>query len=185
MNLQKCVFGSPEVTYLGFQLTPEGIRPGKDKLKAVAEAQPPDNLHKVRSFLGLCNFFRAHVRNFAQVAAPLTELTRKDCPWKAGPLPDKALKAFKELKLALVSEPVLAYPRKGRKYALTTDASVGEENRPGGLGAILSQIDEDGNHHAIGYASRKLTDYEKNYTPFLLEMQGCLLYTSPSPRDRG
>jgi hypothetical protein len=174
MNLQKCVFGSPEVTYLGFQLTPEGIRPGKDKLKAVAEAQPPDNLHKVRSFLGLCNFFRAHVRNFAQVAAPLTELTRKDCPWKAGPLPDKALKAFKELKLALVSEPVLAYPRKGRKYALTTDASVGEENRPGGLGAILSQIDEDGNHHAIGYASRKLTDYEKNYTPFLLEMQGAL-----------
>ena len=39
---------------------------------------------------------------------------------------------------------------------------------------ILSQIDADGNHFTIGYASQKLTSYEKNYTPFLLEMQGML-----------
>ncbi len=174
MNLQKCVFGSPEVTYLGFQLTPEGIKPGKDKLKAVANQTPPENTRQVRQFLGLCNFFRSHIRNFAQIAAPLTELTRKDCSWKAVPLPTKALEAFNLLKGALVSEPVVAYPRKGMQYALTTDAAVGDDVNPGGLGAILSQIDKQGRHHALGYASRKLTDYEKNYTPFLLEMQGAL-----------
>ena len=174
MNLKKCVFGSPEVTYLGFQLTPEGIKPGKDKLKAVADFQPPANTREVRQFLGLCNFFRAHIKDFAKIASPLTELTRKDCSWKAGPLPENALKAFRKMQKALVSEPVVAYPRKGLQYALTTDACTGTEDQPGGLGAILSQIDKDGNHVALGYASRKLTDFEKNYTPFLLEMAGCL-----------
>ena len=57
---------------------------------------------------------------------------------------------------------------------LTTDASVGGDQHTRGLGAILSQIDKEGNHLVIGYASRKLTDFERNYTPFLLEMQGAL-----------
>jgi hypothetical protein len=122
MNLKKCIFGSPEVTYLGFQLTREGIKPGKDKLKAVADFKPPSNTREVHQFLGLCNFFRAHIRDFAKIASPLTELTRKECPWKAGPLPDKAHQAFKDLQQTLVSEPVVAYPRRGLQYALTTDA---------------------------------------------------------------
>jgi hypothetical protein len=65
INLQKCIFGSKEVSYLGFCLTEEGIKPGTDKLKAVKNAQLPSNVHDVRQFLGLRNFFRGHVRNFA------------------------------------------------------------------------------------------------------------------------
>jgi hypothetical protein len=61
INLQKCVFGSKEVSYLGFRLTEEGIKPGTDKLKAVKNAPPPSNVHEVRQFLGLCYFFRGHV----------------------------------------------------------------------------------------------------------------------------
>jgi hypothetical protein len=64
INLQKCVFGSKEVSYLGFRLTEEGIKPGTDKLKAVRNAPQPSNVHEIRQFLGLCNFFRGHVRNF-------------------------------------------------------------------------------------------------------------------------
>ena len=60
--------------------------------------------------MGLCNFFRNHVKNFAQISAPLAGLTRKDIEWKNGPLPEDALKAFKELQTILVSEPVMAYP---------------------------------------------------------------------------
>ena len=97
MNLQKCIFSSPEVSYLGFQLTPDGIKPGRDKLKAVAQNPPPINTRQVRQFLGLCNFFQSHIRNFAQLASPLTELTKKDCPWKTGPLPEKGLQAFRAL----------------------------------------------------------------------------------------
>ena len=87
MNLEKCIFGSKKVSYFGFQLTEDGIKPGIDKLKAVAPAALPNSVLEVRQFLGLCNFFRTHVKNFAQISAPLTALTRKDCPWKAGDMP--------------------------------------------------------------------------------------------------
>ena len=174
INLEKCEFGSKNVAYLGFHLTEKGILPGEDKLKAVAQANPPSNVREIRQFLGLCNFFRNHVRNFAHITAPLTALTRKDSAWKAGPLPPEALKAFRELQTALVSKPVVSYPRKDRAYALITDASLGDEKTPGGLGAILTQIDSQGTHHVLAYASRKLQKHEKNYTPFLLEMQAAI-----------
>ena len=80
LNLPKSHFGCREVGYLGFRLTPEGVKPGIDKLKAVSGALPPNDVHEVRQFLGLCNFFRGHVKNFAQITAPLNALTRKDCP---------------------------------------------------------------------------------------------------------
>ena len=116
------------------------------------------------------------MKNFAQISAPLTALTRKDNEWKAGPLPMDAMKAFKEMQSILVSEPVMAYPRRNRPYALITDASLGDsdQKKPGGLGAILTQIDENGEHQVIAYASRKLVQHEKNYTPYLLEMQAAI-----------
>ena len=174
MNLEKCVLGSKRVAYLGFNLTEEGIKPGTDKLKAVAKTPPPSNVREVRQFLGLCNFFRNHVKNFAQLSAPLTKLTKKDSPWKAGELPPDALRSFRELQSCLVSEPVMAYPRKNRPYALLCDASLGDDRKAGGLGAILTQIDEKGEHQVIAYASRKLQKHEANYTPFLLEMTAAI-----------
>jgi hypothetical protein len=173
-NLKKCVFGSDNVSYLGFRLTPEGIKPGLDKLKVIEKANPPKNVHEVRQFLGLCNFFRTHVRNFAQITAPLTALTRKDTGWKGGEMPPDSLKAFRELQSCLISGPVVDYPRADRPYALIVDAALGDENNPGGLGAILTQINEQKEHCVIAYASRKLSAHEKNYTPFLLEMQAAV-----------
>ena len=174
INLQKCVFGSKEVSYLGFRLTEEGIKPGIDKLKAVKNAPPPSSVHEVRQFLGLCNFFRGHVRNFAQITSPLTALTKKDCSWKGGQLPPTALTAFLELQSYLCSEPIVDYPRNNRPYALIVDASLGDDKKPGGLGAILTQLDSAGQHCVIAYASRKLQKHECNYTPFLLEMQAAI-----------
>ena len=94
INLSKCHFGSKNMAYLGFCLTEEGVKPRSDKLKAVEKASPLENVHEVRQFLGLCNFFRTHVRNFAQLTAPLTVMTRKDCGWKGGELPKAALQSF-------------------------------------------------------------------------------------------
>jgi hypothetical protein len=68
----------------------------------------------------------------------------------------------------------LAYPRSDCQYALITDTSFGDETTAGGLGAILTQLDEKGQFYVIAYASRKLQKYEKNYTPFLLEMQAAI-----------
>jgi hypothetical protein len=168
------VFGSSETSYLGFRLTKEGIFPGTDKLKAVKDAKPPENVKQIRQFLGLCNFFRGHIQNFAQITSPLTNLTKKDSTWKRGSLPEAGLRAFRHLQSLLCSQPVLAYPRSDRQYALITDASFGDDTTAGGLGAILTQLDEKGQFYVIAYASRKLQKYEKNYTPFLLEMQAAI-----------
>ncbi len=63
----------------------------------------------------------------------------------------------------------MAFPKADRQYALITDAATGTADTPGGLGAILTQVDKDGNFYAISFASRQLKDHEKNYSPFLLE----------------
>jgi hypothetical protein len=171
-NLLKCHFGSPNVAYLGFQLTPQGVLPGKDKLEAVRDSKPPRDVHQVRQFLGLVNFFRAHVRNFSMVASPLTQLTRKDTLWRGGPLPPEAFKAYAELKQILCSQPLVAYPRPDRPFALIVDAAAGITKtnskgertfrQEGGLGAILCQPDHKGDLHVIAYASRALAEHEKN-----------------------
>ncbi len=64
-NLNKCVFESNNVSYLGYRLTPLSILPGADKLKGVQNNELPKNVHKVRQFIERCKFFRSHVRNFA------------------------------------------------------------------------------------------------------------------------
>jgi hypothetical protein len=158
-----------EVSYLGFTLTPDGIKPGKNKLKAINDAKPPTDIKTIRSFVGLCNFFKTHIKDFALIAAPLFKLTRKESGYKSGPLPDKALKAFYILQKQLDSEPVMAFPKSDRQYALITDTATGTADTPGGLGAILTQVDKDRNFHAISFASRQLKDHEMNYSPFLLE----------------
>jgi len=130
INLEKCIFGNKEVSYLGFTLTPEGIKPGKNKLKAIQTAKIPEDVKTIRSFVGLCNFFRTHIKNFAIVAAPLFKLTRKDSGYKGGPLPAEAKAAFNTLRRQLISEPVMAFPRLDRQYALITDAATGTAETP-------------------------------------------------------
>ncbi len=170
INLAKCFFGNTEVNYLGFRLTPQGIKPGKDKLKAVEKAKVPETKEEIKSFVGLCNFFRTHIKDFARICEPLNKATRKDSDYTKGPITGKALEAFENLKSLLCSEPVMAYPRSDRTYALIVDASTGTDRIEGGMGAILCQIDKAGKFHAISYASKQLIKHEKNYSPFLLEM---------------
>jgi hypothetical protein len=73
------------------------------------------------------------------------------------------------LQQELTSDPVMAIPRSDRQYALITDAATGSADFTGCLGAILTQMDEHGNHYAILFASRQLKDHEKSYSLFLLE----------------
>ena len=174
LNPLKCHLGTQTVDYLGFRLTPQGILPGIDKLKCVREAPPPSSITQIKQFLGLANFFRTHVRNFSLISNPLTKLTRKDTAWKGGPLPDDAMKAFNELKLALISEPCLAFPKSDRKFTLIVDSAIGSATVAGGIGAILCQTDELGHLHPISYASRSLNKHEANYSAFLIELTGCV-----------
>jgi hypothetical protein len=166
INLYKCFFGNKEVSYLGFTLTPAAIKPGKNKFKAIKNAKPPTDVKTIRSFVGLCNFFRMHIKNFAIITAPLLKLTRKDSGYKGGPLLKEAMDAFCILQNSLTSEPVMAFPRADRQYALITDMATGTADTAGGL---ETQKEEFDNFNVISYASRQLKDHEKNYSPFLLE----------------
>jgi len=115
----------------------------------------------LRSFIGLCNYFWTHIKYFAIIAAPVFHITRKDSGYKNGPLPPDALHAFNLLQQQLTSDPVMAFPRSDRQYALITDTATGTADFSGRLGAILTQLDNNGNHYAISFTSRQLKDHEK------------------------
>jgi hypothetical protein len=83
--------------------------------------------------------FQDTYKKLCNYCAPLFKLTRKDSGYKGGPLPKEAMDAFCILKNSLVSEPVMAFPRADRQYALITDAATGTADTAGGLGAILTQ----------------------------------------------
>ena len=172
MNAQKCFFGQNEVSYLGYTLTSQGVLPGKEKTAAIQECAPPSTTKQIREFTGLCNYFRASIKNFSELTAPLHKLTRNNSGWKGGELPTEALKAFKTLQEKLISPEVLAYPNPDLDYHLVVDASAGSDDESGGLGASLIQIHE-GIPRPIGYVSRRLAKHERNYSSFLVEMAAC------------
>ena len=171
LNVSKCSFGQREISYLGFTLTESGLLPGKEKTKAILDFPPPESVRQVKEFCGIANYFRASIPNFASLAKPLHNLTSKESGWSGGPLPSAALDAFEKVKKALLEPPVLVYPDPEKQYHLLVDAAVGNEQTAGGLGACLVQFDDQGVPRAIGYASRGLKSYEKNYTAYLLELQ--------------
>ena len=111
INLAKCFFGNTEAAYLNFVLTPEGTRPGREKLALLQKMPPPMNAHQIQQFIGLCNFFRNHIKDFALVAQPLLKLIRDKSGYSEGELPNDALQAFYTIRDALITEPVLTFPR--------------------------------------------------------------------------
>ena len=169
LNIKKCSFGQTNVPYLGYSLTPNGVLPGTEKTEAIKSCEPPRNTRQVREFVGLCNYFRSSISNFALIAKPLNELTSNKAKWEKGQLPPDALAAFQKLKNALINPPVLAYPDPNLDYFLWVDAAVGNETRPGGVGAALIQVSPQGIPQAIGFASKCLQKHENNYSAYLLE----------------
>ena len=151
--IQKCHFNKPEVNYLGHVVGRDGLRPDPQKVQVVRDWPKPSSVHEVRSFLGLTNYFRRFIKDYASKAAPLNRLLQKDgsqeCRWN--PACDKS---FESLKHALVNAPVLAIPDLEKPYELEvwTDAS------DTAVGAVLMQ-----NGHPIAYESRKFSSAERNY----------------------
>ena len=163
LNLKKCIFVSSSVQYLGHTVTAKGVTPGKEKTDAIAKASEPSCQKKLRSFLGLANYFHSYIPRYAQLADPLFQLTRKASEWKENtPLPDEARAAFEKIKAAIVSKPCMAYPSRKGKYTLQVDTAQGDAKNAGGIGAVLLQEQPDGTKRPIGFASRQLYAYEKN-----------------------
>lgn len=153
LSPKKCDLFKKKVSYLGHVVTTEGIRVDPGKIEAIREWPVPVNVTQLRSFLGLCSYYRKFIYNFAKLARPLNALTEnKPFFWTM-----ECNDAFQGLKSKLMNSPVLSYPDpKGGDFVLDTDAS----NRA--IGAVLLQM-QDGEEKVIGYFSHALGKAETNY----------------------
>ena len=120
LNREKCNFFKSHIQYLGHLISGEGIKPLPEKLESIKEMPPPTTPKEVKQFLGLIGYYRKFVPRFADVARPLTNLTRLDQPFE---WPDKCQASFELLKEALIKEPILRFPDPNKPYTLYTDAS--------------------------------------------------------------
>ena len=162
----KCNFFHTEINYLGHKVSVAGMEPGTEGLKGIAEIAPPATYTQVRKFLGTTGYFRHFIKGYAKIAKPLNDLLQGEISkLKSHPvgLPPKALAAFQELKMKCLMAPILAFADFKKPFLLETDALIE------GLGAILSQEQEDGCYHPVAYASRGLKGGETKYHSSKLE----------------
>ena len=162
----KCHFFKDTITYLGHEVSRNGMLPGDLNVRSIAELAPPVTFTGIRRFLGATGYFRRFIKDYAKIAKPLNDLlSGENSKLKAQPvvLTDAALQAFSSLKFKCMTAPVLAFADFERPFLLETDAS-GE-----GLGAVLSQKQDDGKFHPVAYASRELKSSERNYHSSKLE----------------
>ena len=140
-----CQYVKNKMAYLGHIISEVKVQPQQNKIDAVEGFPQPRTFKQIQSFLGLAGYYRSHIPNFAKLASPLTELTRKKHPfiWK-----DKCEKSFQEFKTKLTSYPVMQLVDWKKNLFLTTDASNYA------IGAVLEQ-EFDWKRLPIAYASWK------------------------------
>jgi hypothetical protein len=163
LSAEKCTFLKEEVEYLGHVINKSGIQASTSKIEKIKSWPQPTNPQDLRSFLGLCGYYRRHIRDYAVLVSPLEKAcitswrnkgrknTKEQFIWE-----NDQQQAFEKLKTALISAPVLAFPTIYGEYILDTDASHEA------TGAVLSQI-QNGDEKVIAYASHKLSKAERSY----------------------
>lgn len=165
LNLDKCIVGVSELTFLGHRVSSEGYTPTSEKVEAIQKFQKPRTVKDLRQFLGMLNFYRSYLRNAASVQAPL-HLYLKDSrkndkriiAWTA-----EAETAFENAKSILANATMLAHPCASAKTRLVTDAS------DFAMGAALKQASSDG-WKPLAFFSRKFTPAQRNYSAYDREL---------------
>lgn len=157
IRMHKCTFNATEVKFLGHIVGNNQVKPDPKKVAVVQQWPVPQNVHHLRAFLGLVNYFSKFIDKHAALARPLTELLKKGAPFDMH-TPER-LDAFEALKTALTTAPVLTIPDMQKPFKLICDASKFD------LSGILLQ---DGK--PVAYESRKLKPAEGNYPTHDREM---------------
>ena len=166
VKAKKCFLFRDSVTYLGFKVSSKGIETLDDKVKAINEWPIPQSRKALRSFLGVCGFYRKFIQNYSSIAKPLTELTSEHVTYCWS---DKCQEAFDILKSKLTSAPILGFPREKGRYKLQTDAC------DVGIGCVLSQ-EQGGKWVVISYGSKTLSPAEQVYCVRRKEMYAIVYF---------
>ena len=130
VKLEKCEFDKSETTFLGYVISEDGLKIDNEKVKAILEWPSPTNVKEVQSFIGLCNYYRFFIKDFAKIANPFHKLTRKNVQFVWG---KDQQDAFDKLKHIFTSAPILRNPDGDKPFIVETDASNFA------VGALLSQ----------------------------------------------
>ena len=154
LKKEKCSFAQSEVELLGYVISKDGIRANPDKVRAIASMPPPKTVREVRSLLGMAGYYRQTIEKYAHMVEPLVFLTRKHAKFRWG---EAQQKAFEDVKKALSSSPVIAYPQPNKPYKLYTDAC------DYAIGGILVQEDAQGTERVVHYLSHQLSATQRKW----------------------
>uniref|UniRef100_A0A8C5M348 Gypsy retrotransposon integrase-like protein 1 n=1 Tax=Leptobrachium leishanense TaxID=445787 RepID=A0A8C5M348_9ANUR len=155
VKLDKCVFETQKIPFLGFILSPGKVEMDPLKITAITSWPTPANKIEVQRFLGFANFYRKFIRDFSKQVQPLTALTKKNNEFTWTP---ETQTAFKRLQHLFISAPILELPDLTKPFFLEVDAS------DKATGAILSQRnDSDDKLHPVAFHSKRLSVAEINY----------------------
>ena len=152
INPLKCEWAVKETDFLGFWLTPIGLKPWKKKIQAILDLEPPKTVSEVRSFIGAVTFYREMFPKRSHVLAPLYQLTESKRKGRFEWTPD-CQQAFDQVKAMLAKDVFIRYPDANKPFHVYTDASDTQ------LGAVIMQEGKP-----VAYFSRKLTSAQRNYT---------------------
>ncbi|XP_071576343.1 uncharacterized protein [Temnothorax nylanderi] len=155
VNREKCIFGVRTMEFLGYQISSKGIQPLKSKLDAINKMPEPKCVRDLQVFLGGINFYARCIKDRAVIAEPLHRLLDDESEWI---WTDTHRKAIALLKKRLTSAPVLCHYDGEKQIVVSADAS------PTGIGAVLSNVGEDGIEHPVAYASKSLSKTQKRYS---------------------
>ncbi|XP_076394344.1 uncharacterized protein LOC100875763 [Megachile rotundata] len=155
ININKCLFGSPSVRYLGYLINSKGASPVPEKVESIVNYTKPNTVADLRRFLGMLNFYRRFIKNAANKQAPLNKYLegakkhdKKPIVWTS-----ETEKAFEECKSSLANATLLAHPKINAPLLLQTDASDSAS------GAVLQQK-VNGIWEPLGFYSKKFTPQE-------------------------
>ena len=162
---KKAQICQPEVVIVGQKCTPQGRLPDEDRVGKILQWPLLSNVKEVRGFLGLCGTVRIWIRNYTQIARPLTHLTRKDIPFE---WTEKCQTAFDTLKQLISSAPIL----RPIDYTSPLPVTLSVDTSYIAIGFILSQIDENGRRRPARYGSLPINDRESRYSQPKLELYG-------------
>jgi len=154
IHLKKCEFAITSIIHLGHRILPNGIMAHWAKVIAIVEMPNPTDVHFLRSFFGLCNYYKIYVQNFNTIVHPLYALLKKDVAWTWS---EEAHEAFNTFKEKLSEFPILRRPEFNKVFILHIDWSALS------IGAIINQLDEEGKEYVITYASQSNNKTESNY----------------------
>ena len=150
----KCSLFHEKVSFLGHVIMRQGISTDPDKIDTVKKWSVPTSAREVQQFLGLVGYYRRYIQDFSMIATPLYRLTERGRVFEWTSECDAA---FQKLKQRLISAPVLIFPNFEKPFLLDTDGSET------GVGAVLSQLSDDGQECVVAYGSRTLSKAERKY----------------------